>query len=103
MEDQTGREKNSCSKVCGNVEVPSQEELRALNAMRAIKERVRDVKSRLSEISTGAGGEKPEERVSLEEELKRLKSEWETWERERKKAARERMILLGHEEPSGGL
>ena len=102
MEDPTDRVKDVCSKTCGKVEVPSEDELFALNAMRAIKEKVRDMRSRLSALSSGAGEEKPGEKESLEKELERLKSEWESWERKRRKAAHERMVLLGHEEPSSG-
>lgn len=102
MEDPSDRVKEACQKSCGKVEVPSEEELRALNAMRTIKEKVRDMRSRLSAMSSGAGAGKPGERESLETELERLKSEWETWERKRKEAAHERMVLLGHEEPPSG-
>ena len=102
MEDPADRAKDVCSKTCGKVEVPSEDELFALNTMRAIKEKVRDKRSRLSAISSGARAEKPGERESLEKDLERLKSEWETWERKRKKAAHERMVLLGHEKPFSG-
>ena len=79
------------------VEVPSEEELVALNAMRAIKARVRDLKRRLSEISPLDKGEHNEEALKLEEEMAELKAEWNEWEEKRKKAASERMILLGYE------
>jgi hypothetical protein len=102
MEDQPNQEKDACSRICRKVEVPSDDELHALNAMRTIKEKVRDMRSRLSEIFSGAGAEKSGVRESLEKELERLKSEWEFWERKRKEAAHERMVLLGHEEPSSG-
>ena len=102
MEDRTNQKKDACSGVCRKLEVPSEEELCALNAMRSIKERVRDIRSRLSEISSGSGAEKPGEKETLHQDLEKLKSEWETWERERKKAAHERMVQLGHEEPSFG-
>ena len=36
--------------------------------------------------------------VELEGELASLKAEWINWEEKRQKAAKERMILLGHEE-----
>jgi predicted nuclease with TOPRIM domain len=102
MEDQTDRVKEACLKTCGKVEVPSNDELRALNALRTIKEKVRDMRSRLSEISSGGGAAKPGEKETLQKELERLKSEWEFWERKSKEAAHERMVLLGHEEPSSG-
>lgn len=86
-------------KTCGGIAVPTDNEIFALQAMGRIKERVRDLKNRLSVISSGRVAEKPGERASLEEEMRRLKSEWEAREQERKKAAHERMVLLGHEEP----
>ena len=97
MEDGIDREKDPCSSTCGNVEVPSEDELRALRAMRSIKDRVRVIRARLSELSSVAGSEKSGERDSLEKELEKLKSEWEIQERERKRAAHARMVLLGHE------
>ena len=88
-----------CVKICGGVDVPTKEEVNALRAMRRIKERVRDLRTRLSAISSGTVVEKPGERGRLEHEMQRLKSEWESWEQEREKATHERMVLLGHEEP----
>jgi len=102
MEDQGNPEKEPCSRTCGKVEVPSDDELLALNAMRTIKEKVREIRNRLSEIPSGANLEESEGREFLKKELERLKYEWDTWERRRKKAAHERMVLLGHEEPSSG-
>ena len=69
----------------------------ALNAMRAIKARVRGLKRRLSEISSLDKDDHNEEAFKLEEEMAELKAEWNEWEEKRKKAARERMILFGHE------
>lgn len=100
MEGKSDQRKDACSKSCGKVEVPSEEELHALNAMRSIKEEVRKLKSRLKEISFGAGEEQQGKREALEKALEELKSEWEAWERKRKRAAHERMVLLGHEEAS---
>ena len=99
MEDRF-REGQGGGKSCGKVDVPTADEISALQAMRCIKERVRHLRSRLSAISSGRVVEKPGEKETLEEEIKRLRSEWEIREQERKRAARERMILLGHEEPS---
>jgi hypothetical protein len=102
MEDGTDREREACSRICGKAEVPSEEELRVLKAMRSMKERVRDIRTRLFEISSAAGSEKAGEKETLEKELEKLKSEWESLEQERKNAAHMRMVLLGHEEPSPG-
>jgi len=91
---------NECdSKNCKPIEVPTEDELVALNAMRTIKDRSKEVKKRLSEISFIDGGENAEKILELEREMEQLKAEWREWERKRKDATRERMILLGHEEP----
>jgi hypothetical protein len=91
----------ACQNVCGNIQVPTDEELVALNAMRAIKERVRTLKRRIAAIHESGHGEHGEELPEMEKEMARLREEWREWEEERRKAAKERMILLGHEEPNG--
>ena len=84
-------------RCCKKTEVPSEDEVVALNAMRAIKERVRQLKTRLSEMSSSKRDEEKGEALALEEQMEELKAEWNEWEEKRKKAAKERMILLGHE------
>ena len=82
----------------GKLEVPTPAEKEALDKMRDIKERVRPVKSRLAALKdSGHDGGAPEV-VELEKELSLLKNEWNKWEDKRQKAAKERMIYLGHEE-----
>ena len=88
-----------CPGQCQQVEVPSEEEVAALNEMRSIRNDARDLKKRLSEISRPAKEADAEEVNKLEAELKRLKEEWERWEQKREDAARKRMILLGHIDP----
>ena len=87
------------SKNCKPIEVPTEDELVALNAMRTIKEHSKEVKKRLSEISLLNEDENAEKILELEREMEQLKAEWKQWEEKRKDAVRERMILLGHEEP----
>lgn len=87
----------------GKIEIPTKKEQEALTKMKTIKERVRELKSNLNIIQ-----EDDHEKTSVaiseaKKELTRLKVEWETWEAERKQAAKERMIFLGHEEPAGDL
>ena len=94
--DVTG-EVDSC---CKKLEVPSEEEVVALNAMRAIKEQVRDLKRRLSEVSSSQEEGDMEEVLELEKQMEALKAQWNEWEEKRQRAAQERMILLGHEEVS---
>lgn len=82
----------------GPMRIPTDEELRALKAMRAVKERVRVLKAQLAELEEdGRHGNMPE-RLRLEQELDGLKKEWYRLEDKWKTAARARMILLGHEE-----
>ena len=88
-------EVNSC---CKKPDVPSEEEMVALNAMRSIKERVRDLKKRLSEVSSSHKEGDVEKALELEQKMDALKTQWNEWEEKRQKAAKERMILLGHEE-----
>lgn len=88
-------EVNSC---CKKPDVPSEEEMVALNAMRSIKERVRDLKKRLSEVSSSHKERDVEKALELEQKMDALKTQWNEWEEKRQKAAKERMILLGHEE-----
>lgn len=91
---------NSCdSKSCKPIQVPTEDELVALNAMRTIKDRSREVKKKLYEISFLDGDENAGKILELEREMEQLKAEWREWERKRKDATRERMILLGHERP----
>lgn len=85
---------NTCS---GKMEVPTPREREALAAMKSIKERVREIKKRLDELNALKDHAHSEEIVSLEAEMVRLKQEWDSWEAKRDAAAKERMILLGHE------
>jgi hypothetical protein len=100
-EDMGGREEDegTCAPACGGIKVPTTEELAALNAMRNIKKQVRILKGRLSEIASGGAPGKPGEEDALHEELERLRGQWESWERKRRKAAHDRMVLLGHKDP----
>ncbi len=83
---------------CGQIDVPTDVELKALNAMRNIKDKVRDLKKGLSEISSSGTDGNAQKTEELEKEISRLKAAWMAWEKERENAARQRMIRLGHEE-----
>jgi chromosome segregation ATPase len=87
-----------CARGCHRIEVPSEEEVEALNAMREIKKRVRELSRAISDLRTNNPGQN-EEPQRLESEIESLKKEWKDWEEKRKEAARIRMILLGHEKP----
>ena len=83
---------------CKMMELPSDDELTALNAMRSIKEKVRDIKKQLSEADVVKEESDSKKGSTLEKEMTRLKAEWDLWEQKRKEAERARMIALGHEE-----
>ena len=85
-----------CKKVCKGVEVPSGEEIEALDAMRKIKEQVQIIKKKISNFSDTMRNK--EERSNMEKEIADLKEKWKEWDYKRKEAARIRMIMLGHEE-----
>lgn len=85
---------NTCA---GKMEVPTPREREALAAMKSIKERVRGIKKRRNELNALKDVAHAEEIVSLEAEMARLKQAWDSWEAKRDAAAKERMILLGHE------
>ncbi len=85
--------------VCGGKpKVPSDKETEALAAMKAIKERVRHLKAERAVLEASKGKADPGGIEALDNELAGLKADWETWEHKRAAAAKERMILLGHEE-----
>jgi septal ring factor EnvC (AmiA/AmiB activator) len=88
-----------CETTCKQVEVPTEDEVEVLNAMRALKERVRSVKGRIAELSNPRDAAESEERSRLEKEMATLKTEWDKLDEQRTEAARVRMVLLGHEEP----
>jgi len=81
----------------GQLEIPTPREQKALAAMRAIKEAVKPLKERLASLQ-GSGQGEVDEALTVKAELARLKKDWDQWEAERKAAAKERMIILGHEE-----
>ena len=89
---------NLCDNICKGVEVPSDDEVEALKVMKALKLRVREIKKRISDLSSAEKDEDSRTKSVLEEDLKQLKKEWDQWEEKRSKAAKERMIMLGHEE-----
>ena len=86
----------------GKMEIPTKKEQEALGAMKSIKERVREIKRRLSELKDFGPGQDAVEKPALEKELDRLKTKWDQWEEKRKAAAKERMIILGHEKGQDG-
>lgn len=82
----------------GKIEIPTPEEKKALDALLAIKEKVREKQARLSTLQGTDGGD-AQEIAQIEGELSSLKEEWKGWETKRDEARHKRMVLLGHEEP----
>ena len=85
----------SNSNCCKKTEVPSDEEVAVLAEMREIKMRVKELKKRLSEISL-TKGEHLGKKSRLENEIAELKAEWNVLDEKKKRAAHDRMILLGY-------
>ena len=92
--------KTACINSCKKIDVPTEEEVNALNELRCIKERVRELKKKISDLSAGLVAGTRDDLVDLEKEMADLKEEWLDWEEKRQQAAKERMIILGHEEPA---
>jgi hypothetical protein len=90
--------KTACFHSCKKIDVPTEEEVNCLNELRCIKERVRELKKKISDLSAGLVAGTRDDLMDLEREMADLKEEWLSWEEKRQQAAKERMILLGHEE-----
>ena len=88
---------NTVDTCTGKMEIPTPREREALAVMKSTKERVRQIKKRLGVLDALKSASHTEEIVSLKGELIRLKQTWDSWETKRAAAAKERMILLGHE------
>ncbi|EFK11243.1 conserved hypothetical protein [delta proteobacterium NaphS2] len=99
MENDTGKAAglNHINTCTGKMEIPTPREREALSAMKSLKERVRRIKKRIDELKGLKDDTCAEEVLSLKEQLVLLKKEWNALEKKRDAAAKERMILLGHE------
>ena len=78
----------------GAIKIPTEKEEESLSEMRRIKDRVRLLKERLKGLE---GSCSSDEIQTVKDDLAVLKEEWNKWEKRRKTAAKERMMLLGHE------
>lgn len=94
MDDKTLNTLDCEKSSCKPIEIPTDDEVRALNALRDIKSRVRKLKEVMMDDS--ADRSLTPEKIQAESELLQLKKEWKEWEKKREAAARERMIALGH-------
>jgi hypothetical protein len=93
------KERCGCRSLCGGIQVPTDAERVALNAMRSIRDQARALREKMARFETGGSAEEESERVRMRQEIDRLRREWQEWEKKRERASKERMILLGHEEP----
>jgi hypothetical protein len=91
--------KTACAHSCKKLDVPTDEEVCALNELRCIKDKVRELKRKISDLSAGLVAGTRDDLMILENEMADLKDQWLSWEEKRQQAARERMIILGHEKP----
>lgn len=90
--------KSVCVHGCKKIDVPTDEEVCALDELRSIKERVRELKKKISDLSAGLVAGTRDDLMILERQMEDLKEEWLSWEEKRQQAAKERMIILGHEQ-----
>ena len=91
--------KSACVHSCKKIDVPTEDEVCALNELRCIKERVRELKKKISDLSAGLVAGTRDDLMIMEKEMADLKEAWLSWEEKRQQAARQRMIILGHEQP----
>jgi hypothetical protein len=89
----------ACKSACRQIEVPTEDELVALNAMRSIKEKAKALKEKMDQVESKEAADGGSERARIRQEMDRLRKEWQEWEKRKDRAASQRMILLGHEEP----
>lgn len=79
----------------GAVKIPTDKEKEALDKLRGIKAKVRELKDRLAGLESEGAGD--DEILAINRLLEELRLQWDQWQAKREEAARERMILLGHE------
>ncbi|RPJ19116.1 MAG: hypothetical protein EHM26_08435 [Desulfobacteraceae bacterium] len=58
------------------------------------------MKKKISDLSAGIVAGTQDDMMNLEKQMEDLKEEWLSWEEKRQQAAKERMIILGHEQPA---
>ncbi|RLB41251.1 MAG: hypothetical protein DRH12_08560 [Deltaproteobacteria bacterium] len=97
-DDKVGLPIHSCP---GKIQIPTDEEQRALAELRKIKAVVREKKALLRQLKSLGPKAEAAQIEAIELELEELRSKWIAWERQKEDAARKRMVLLGHEKPEG--
>ena len=82
----------------GQIELPTPKERESLDAMKSIKERVREIKKRMRPLENSGAGKDAKKNSVMEGELAGLKKDWAKWEKRWQEAVKERMVYLGHDE-----
>ncbi|MBW1804073.1 MAG: hypothetical protein JRJ85_25480 [Deltaproteobacteria bacterium] len=98
METDKKEQALECNNLCRGVQVPSEDEIVVLRAMRQVKGQSKVLKEKMAQLESSIREADKPLLIEIEEELAELKEEWKHLEEKRKATARERMILLGHEE-----
>jgi len=84
---------------CSGEFVPlTRDEEAILARMREVKAQVTEVKQEIRELEARGNGESSDRLGERKQRLEALRCEWQELDRQREKAARFRMQLLGHEE-----
>jgi len=81
----------------GQIELPTPKERESLDAMKSIKEKVREIKKRMGSLKNSGAGKDAEKISMMEGELAGLKKDWAKWEKRWQEAVKERMVYLGHD------
>ena len=82
----------------GQIQLPTPREKECLDRMRALKQEVREIKKRLRFLRSSGTEDDAGKTAALENDMERLKADWDKWEQWWQEAVRERMIYLGHED-----
>ena len=98
MEKDKKEQALECNNLCKGVQVPTEDEMVVLKAMRHVKGQTKVLKEKRAQLEPSKREADKHLLIEIEEELAGLKREWKHLEAKRKATARERMILLGHEE-----
>jgi len=73
--------KSACVHSCKKIDVPTEDEVCALNELRCIKERVRELKKKISDLSAGLVAGTRDDLMIMEKEMADLKEAWLSWKK----------------------
>ena len=99
MEKKESSQNTLPSAACtGQIEIPTPKERESLDAMRSIKQRVREIKKQLQLLKSSGVEENAGKISELEEALEGLQRKWQELEKKWEGDVKERMVYLGHDE-----